>query len=173
MKSGSARGRIISLGLIFSLLLAWLFLKLSKKRNPPNAMSIIKTEGIALYNDLQKIGFRPNMAKMITAQSAHETGNFTSPLFIEQNNLFGMRHPRVRKTFSTGEKNYHAVFKSVSDSIADYKIYFSVFNYLPEYSSVSTFVEALSSRGYFTAPKETYKKGVTYFYEIYFPDANK
>jgi hypothetical protein len=175
MKTGVfGRGRITWHGLILLPLSVWLFMMLSKKQNPRQKMNIISNIGISLFNDLQTVGkFTPEMARLLVAQSAHETGNFTSQLFKEQNNLFGMRHPRIRKTYSIGEKNGHAVFASVQDSIKDYKIYHTVFNYLPFYSSVSTFVEALNSRGYFTAPKEDYKKGVSYFYELYFSENGK
>ena len=175
MKTGVfARGRIIWLGLILLLWSVWLYMTRSKKLNHPQKMSIISNTGLALFNDLQTVGkFTPEMARLLVAQAAHETGNFTSQLFKEQNNLFGMRHPRIRKTYSIGEKSGHAVFASVQDSIKDYKIYHTVFNYLPFYSSVSTFVEALASRGYFTAPKEEYKRGVSYFYDLYFSENGK
>ncbi len=57
------------------------------------------------------------------AQSLLETGHFKSEIFKNNNNLFGMKHPKVRKTFSTGTKNGHASYSSWKDSVRDYKIW--------------------------------------------------
>ena len=65
-------------------------------------------------------GFGKVSTSVIYAQAVHETGDFTSPIFKEQNNLFGMRHPSRRKTYSQGTKRAHAYFKTHWDSIRDY-----------------------------------------------------
>lgn len=57
------------------------------------------------------------------AQSMLETGYFKSDIFLDNNNLFGMKHPSVRPTLSTGKNRGHANFKSWQDSVKDYKMW--------------------------------------------------
>ncbi len=57
------------------------------------------------------------------AQSLWETGHFKSEIFTDNNNLFGMRHPKVRRTTSIGKSRNHAKYNNWLDSIADYKLW--------------------------------------------------
>lgn len=57
---------------------------------------------------------------IVYAQAILETGNFTSAIFLENNNLFGMKHPRQRETLSLGHNRGHAKYKSWQDSVRDY-----------------------------------------------------
>lgn len=65
-------------------------------------------------------GFANISTKLIFAQAVHETGNFTSAVFKENNNLFGMRQAKVRKNYATGTNRAHATFKNHFNSIRDY-----------------------------------------------------
>lgn len=65
-------------------------------------------------------GYAQISTNTIFAQAAHETGNFTSPIFKENNNLFGMRQAKVRKNYATGTARGHATFKNLFDSVRDY-----------------------------------------------------
>jgi uncharacterized FlgJ-related protein len=49
-----------------------------------------------------------------------ETGNLSSAICMENNNLFGMRHPRVRETTSLGVNRGHAKYSHWIESIRDY-----------------------------------------------------
>ena len=60
---------------------------------------------------------------VVLAQSRLETGNFTSKVFKENNNLFGMKLPRVRSTTAIGEQNNHASYIRWQHSVADYKLW--------------------------------------------------
>jgi len=60
---------------------------------------------------------------VVLAQARLETGNFTSKVFKENNNLFGMKLPRVRNTTAIGEQNSHATYASWLQSVADYKLW--------------------------------------------------
>lgn len=64
---------------------------------------------------------------IVYAQAILETGYFTSKIFVENNNLFGMKMPKRRETFAINEKNNHAAFESWYDSIQDYKIWQSTY----------------------------------------------
>jgi len=167
-KRNSGNLHITLRGLVFYLLLVWLFLTQSKRMNPLTKKNIINDTGLKVFHLLQTSGFSAAMAKLLTAQAAHETGNFTSKIFKENNNLFGMKLPKKRKTTATGERYGHAVFKNIADSIQDYKIYNKVLNYLPEYTTVDTFVQTLVQKNYFEANPEEYKKGMNFFYNLYF-----
>ena len=58
--------------------------------------------------------------KIVVQQAILETGYFTSMVFTVNNNLFGMRHPRVRNTLSLGSNLHHARYAHWTDSIEDY-----------------------------------------------------
>jgi uncharacterized FlgJ-related protein len=62
-------------------------------------------------------------ANVVFNQAVLETGNFTSNIFLENNNMFGMTQPGVRKTTSLGEKNGFANYSNWLESLKDYKYY--------------------------------------------------
>jgi len=60
---------------------------------------------------------------IVMAQAKIETGHFTSRVFRENHNLFGMRLPRQRSTTATGEQYNHASYTSWRQSVIDYKLW--------------------------------------------------
>lgn len=108
--------------------------------------------------------YSDDVAKMITAQAMHETGIFTSRLYKEQNNLFGMRHPVVRETLSTGEKGGYANFKTRADSVRDLILYFKEFKAPAKYESINDYVKMLKGNGYFTDNYVNYFNPVRTYY---------
>ena len=64
---------------------------------------------------------------IVYAQAKLETGNFSSKIFKENNNLFGMREANVRPTTNKGTENHHAYFDSWYDSVLDYAMYSSAY----------------------------------------------
>lgn len=68
---------------------------------------------------------------IVMAQSKIETGNYKSKVFLENNNLFGMRQSQQRVTTSTGTNLNHATYDSWQESVIDYAIYQST--YLKQY----------------------------------------
>jgi len=70
------------------------------------------------YKEYEKIPY-----SLFVAQMRPETSNFTGLIYRENNNLFGMRHPKQRQTKSLGEKNEHAYFANCLDSIEDFFLY--------------------------------------------------
>lgn len=74
-----------------------------------------------LAQELKKQGVMyPDVAM---AQSMLETGHFKSDIFLDNNNLFGMKHPRQRQTLSKGPSRGHASFNNWQDSVKDYKMW--------------------------------------------------
>jgi hypothetical protein len=60
---------------------------------------------------------------IVYAQALLETGNFTSTIFKENNNLFGMKEARVRATTNRGTNLGHATYMSWYESVIDYGFY--------------------------------------------------
>ena len=60
--------------------------------------------------------------EVVLAQGRLETGNFTSVLCLQYNNLFGMKMPRVRSTTASGmTENGFAVYETWYHSVLDMK----------------------------------------------------
>ena len=93
----------------------------------------------------------------ITQQSVLETGNFSSKIFNDFNNGFGMGVPRIRKSLrigdylaSNGER--FSTYKNFEDSVADYLLYADYFNMPTNFNRPEQFVDFLVSKGYATDP---------------------
>lgn len=74
-----------------------------------------------LENRLKEM--RISFSEIVKAQAILETNNFSSAIFVENNNLFGMKFSRVRQTTSIGENRGHAAYRSWEDSIVDYALW--------------------------------------------------
>lgn len=60
---------------------------------------------------------------IILAQAEHETGDFTSDIFVENHNLFGMKEAASRPTTAIGTVNGHALYKDWMNSVVDRAYY--------------------------------------------------
>jgi len=60
---------------------------------------------------------------IVMAQAKIETGHFTSKVFKENHNLFGMKLPKQRSTTAIGEQYKHASYTSWRQSVIDYKLW--------------------------------------------------
>ena len=88
--------------------------------------------------------------KVIYGQAWHETGNFKSPVFKQNKNLFGMRQAKKRKNFATGENLLHATYGNIKDSVRDYFLRQKDFR-IPN-SDISEYVDATVKSGYAEDP---------------------
>jgi flagellum-specific peptidoglycan hydrolase FlgJ len=129
-------------------------------------MNIINNIGLQVYELLIEYGFNFKQAQYITAQAAHETGNFSSKIFLENKNLFGYKY--IGQKNAKGEKNGHANYESIEHSIQDYKVYYTARKYPSLFSSVVEFVKTLKRNNYFEAPEKEYLKGIKHFLRLYF-----
>lgn len=68
----------------------------------------------------QWYGYKDISTELIYAQAKHETGNFTSRIFKENKNAFGMRQPSIRENSVSGSALGHATFTSLFNSVRDY-----------------------------------------------------
>ncbi len=60
---------------------------------------------------------------IVLLQSRLETGNYSSDIFLNGNNLFGMKYPSRRPTVATGTYKAHAKYAHWSDSVVDYVLW--------------------------------------------------
>lgn len=73
---------------------------------------------IALMKEL-KIKY-PEVA---LSQARLETGNFTSAIFKENHNLFGMKMAELRPTSAVGVNRGHALYTNWKESVIDYALF--------------------------------------------------
>jgi hypothetical protein len=81
---------------------------------PENLMLQIKRSGV-------------RFPEIVFAQAVIETGHFKSTIFMEGNNLFGMKVARSRPTTSIGEYSNHALYDHWTSSVMDYALYQSAY----------------------------------------------
>lgn len=74
-----------------------------------------------VYNEILEQGLE--FPDIVFAQAVLESGNFTSRLTKENNNIFGMRRPTKRSTTSIGSSHGYAVYDSWRSSIEDYSLF--------------------------------------------------
>lgn len=64
---------------------------------------------------------------IVYAQAIIESGNFSSKIFKENNNLFGMKLAYQRPTTAIRAQYSHAVYKNWKESVLDYAIWQSIY----------------------------------------------
>lgn len=61
--------------------------------------------------------------EIVYAQAVLETGDFTSRIFRENHNLFGMKLAKKRRTLAIGEQYGHACYNNWQESVDDYLLW--------------------------------------------------
>jgi flagellum-specific peptidoglycan hydrolase FlgJ len=77
------------------------------------------------------------------AQSMIETGHWHSDIFIENNNLFGMKEAKSRITTAIGTNKNHAEYNTWRESVYDYAFYQS--RYLGKIRSEADYYQYLNA----------------------------
>jgi uncharacterized FlgJ-related protein len=88
------------------------------------------------------------------AQARVESANYTSTIFKENNNLFGMKQARIRINLAKGTNRSHAYYASWEDSVLDYAFWCATyankcrneddfFNLLSSYAEADYYESAL------------------------------
>lgn len=170
MTENLINGRTFWHGFRFLLPLLLLYVTFLKKSSRRIKMITQNKPAREVFFTLLSHGFSPRQAMFITAQAGHETGDFKSRIFKENNNCFGMKRALVRKTTSVGEKYGHAVYKTLIDCIEDFRLYYLSFKYLQQYNSLKEYISAIKKRGYFEASESEYLKGCNYYMNEYFQE---
>ena len=91
---------------------------------------------------------------IVLAQAELESGTFTSPIFKENNNVFGMKCAKLRPTTNTGEHRGHACYNTWKESVVDYALYSS--RYLNHIQSEAEYLDYLGQS--YAEDKEYVKK---------------
>ncbi len=92
-----------------------------------------------------------NKPHIVLAQTKIETGNFTSKIFKQNNNLFGMKKARTRPTTSLGIKRGHAYYDCWESSVEDYG-YYQAYQGLARVDSDEEYFNLLFQLGYAEDP---------------------
>ena len=135
---------------------------------PPWQLDVVEVRVNESYEEevlrvLREQGVGETLSHIILAQAKHESANFTSVIFEENWNPFGMKQARVRETTCVGTSRGHGVYLSLSDAVIDYVLYMKARNIPLEGKSVKSYVMILKSKGYFEDGYENYVRGVEYF----------
>jgi len=116
----------------------------------------------AISRILKAQGLDPSMVRLLQAQAIHETGNFTSRLFIENNNVFGMKIPSIRKTLNVAPATEtFSQFVSIDDSVKDMLFYLDHFSIPLDLADPFLYAQILKDKNYYEDPVEVYFKGLS------------
>lgn len=88
--------------------------------------SKFSTDSLILY--MKKIGVKH--IKIALQQAKLETNYFSSPIFIENKNLFGMQLAWSRKHVAIGRKDNYALYSDWKNSVKDYYLWQNQFGSL-------------------------------------------
>lgn len=78
-----------------------------------------------LIKEIERLNFR--FPHIVLAQAQIESGNFSSPIFKENHNMFGMREAEVRANLARGTRRKHAFYDTWKESLYDYALYYSTY----------------------------------------------
>lgn len=107
-------------------------------------------------------GYSRQMVKNWVAVSRFETGDFTSALFKNHNNLWGMKKSVKRdntQDYSVPPKGF-AGYRTLDRAATDIVLYMREFNFPFHFDSVEAQIEFMKSKGYFEEPMDYYLNGV-------------
>ena len=80
-----------------------------------------------LIEKIRQLNFR--YPHIILAQAKLESGHFKSIIFLENNNMFGMREAKLRANLARGTNRAHAYYDSWQDCLYDYALFYSTYLY--------------------------------------------
>lgn len=95
-----------------------------------------------------------NNKNIVISQTILETNGFTSNIFIENNNLFGMKQAMVRPTTATGTNRGHATYEHWTCSVKDYKLWY---DYMTRNGTYQNYYSFLVHIGYAEDTEYIYK----------------
>jgi len=78
-----------------------------------------------LIEKINQLNFR--YPHIILAQAKLESGHFKSTIFLENNNMFGMKEAKLRANLAKGTNRGHAYYDTWQDCILDYALYYSTY----------------------------------------------
>lgn len=162
-KSGRGWIILVSVLLILGAVFA-IFLSLRKKKaiqepspesDEPESLSP-EARIKQFYSLVKQVFFDETLARFVTAQAMHETGVFTSPLYLQNNNAFGMKEPLKRPStdLNYDEKGY-AEYENVEESIIDLSEWMTFVQFDQNVDTIQKYAQELKAHDYYT---DTYSK---------------
>ena len=135
------------------------FFEKSKNKDLNNSNDLKHLDSIEVINFKDSVlnfiyDMRLEHPYIVYAQCIVETGNFTSTIMKENNNLFGMKLPERRATLALGVKRGHAYYRNWKESIIDYSLY------------QMAYMRGLSEEEYFEKLKQSYASDEYYIKKI-------
>lgn len=135
------------------------FFEKSKNKDLNNSNDLKHLDSIEVINFKDSVlnfiyDMRLEHPYIVYAQCIVETGNFTSTIMKENNNLFGMKLPERRATLALGVKRGHAYYRTWKESIIDYSLY------------QMAYMRGLSEEEYFEKLKQSYASDTYYINKI-------
>lgn len=121
---------VILFTIIILLLIGWLSgtnnYIINRITHKTQVVDTVKVQGIAFSEEALIDLLRSSNIKypyIVLAQAKIESGNFTSRIFKQNNNLFGMKEPKIRTTTALGTRFGHAYFSNWESSVYDYAMF--------------------------------------------------
>lgn len=149
MRNTSVRW-LVGLLVVFGIFLYW---RKSRKDQPMEKIYPIDQDWMG--------NRRINLLPYIEAQARHESGNYSSRLAREQNNLFGMKKPLSRRFVgSKDSQNSYMTYDSYQQSVEDLFLWMDSMNFPVNVSGSGQYVNELKRRNYFEDNLKTYTDGV-------------
>lgn len=112
---------------IIALVLFGFMMNSDKSNNPPREVIQVMFDINDPFSEIKVRKYLNDLnvryVDVAIAQMKLESATGTSKIFREGNNLFGMKHPRVRPTTSLGVKNNHAYYSHWRQSCVDYALF--------------------------------------------------
>jgi uncharacterized FlgJ-related protein len=102
-----------------------------------------------LIEKITELNFR--YPHIILAQAKLESGHFKSTIFLENNNMFGMKEAKLRANLAKGTNRNHAYYETWQESVIDYALYYS------------SYLRSINTEGeYFEYLRQNYAEDPTY-----------
>jgi hypothetical protein len=121
---------VILFTIIILLLIGWLSgtnnYIINRITHKTQVVDTVQVQGIAFSEEALIDLLRSSNIKypyIVLAQAKIESGNYTSKVFRENNNLFGMKEPKIRTTTALGTRFGHAYFSNWESSVYDYAMF--------------------------------------------------
>lgn len=121
---------IISLVILFIILINYILYKKEQNIYRPEVIDIIFNNSFSLERfHLEIINSNFKYPDIVIAQAYIESSHFKSPVWLENNNMFGMKQPLTRLTLCKGTNLNHGVYDNWMDCIKDRLIYEAIYLY--------------------------------------------
>jgi uncharacterized FlgJ-related protein len=151
LQSFSVFGKIITIVTAVSIILGSASLYIGYNLGRNTLISLTDEEKLIIIQEHNKFNedklidklkeLNVNFPYIALAQAKLETGNYTSKIFRESNNLFGMKEAKSRITTAKGTQFNHAYYESWTESVYDFA--FHQCRYLPNIKTEEQYFQYL------------------------------